>query len=148
MSDDRLTGILSASIVRVRRINYVRPGGVRDVGEGPVEVALDNGAVFRLESGGDGESLRVAVGEWIDPFAEPLSPENREFVARSGKWVAVDVSSDRDFGKLIGARLSDLNLLIASGKIVGVELVFGSVTMRAEVRADELYVDFRDDRDR
>ncbi len=145
MRDERLAGILSSAIVRVRRINYVRPGGARDVSEGPVEVALDNGAVFRLESGSDGESLRFAIGEWVDPFAEPLSPENREFVARSGKWTAFDVSGDQNIAKLFGARLRDLNLVIVSGKVVGVELVFDSAALRAEVRADELFVDFYDD---
>ncbi|WP_047891828.1 hypothetical protein [Micromonospora sp. RV43] len=148
MFDDRLASMLSSAIVRVRRINYVQPGGARDVDEGPFEVTLDSGAVYRLESGDDGESLRLAVGEWVDSFAEPLSLENREFVARSGKWVAFDVSSDRDFCRLIGARLDDLNLLITSGRIVGVELVFGLATLRAEVRGDELYIDFRYDNDR
>ncbi|MEU7758480.1 hypothetical protein [Micromonospora aurantiaca (nom. illeg.)] len=148
MFNDRLAGILSSTIVRVRRINFVQPGGVRDIDEGPIEVTLDSGAVYRLESGDDGESLRLAVGEWVDSFAEPLSPENREFVARSGKWVAFDVSSDRDFCRLIGTRLDDLDLLITSGRIVGVELVFGLATLRAEVRGDELYVDFRDNHDR
>lgn len=140
MSDDLLAGFLSSAVVRVRRINYVSPGGSREASEGPVEVSLDNGVVFRLESGTDGESLRFAVGEWVDPFVEPLSPENRDFVAKSGKWTAFDVSSDRNFGRLIGGRIGDVNLLTASGKIVGIELIFGSVTLKAEVRADELFV--------
>ncbi len=37
-------------------------------------------ANFRLNS--DGESLRIEEGHWLDPFQEPLSPENKEFVTR------------------------------------------------------------------
>ena len=140
MSDELLVGFLSSAVVRVRRINYVSPEGVRASNEGPVEVSLDNGVVFRFESGADGESLRFAVGELVDPFIEPLSPENRAFVAESGKWTAFDVSSDPSFGRLIGAQIGDVNLLTASGKVVGIELVCGSATLRVEVRGDELIV--------
>ena len=144
MSDELLAGFLSSAVARVRCVNYVSPGGSRDANEGPVEVSLDNGVVFRLESGSDGESLRFAIGKWVDPFIEPLSPENREFVARSGKWTAFDVSGDQNFGRFIGQRIKDLNLLTAWGKVVGIELVFGSATLKAEVRADELFVECGD----
>ena len=89
--------------------------------------------------------MRLGIGEWTDPFAEPLSPENRDFVARSGKWKAFDVSHESNFGRLIGQRLRDLSLLTRCGKVIGVELLFESTILRAEVRADELFVDLRDD---
>ncbi|MEV5817964.1 hypothetical protein ABUL04_01730 [Micromonospora harpali] len=145
MLDERLAALLSSAIARVRRINYVQPGGLREGDEGPIELKLENGAVFRLESGSDGESLRLCVGEWRDPFAEPLSAENRVFVARSGKWVAFDVSRESGYQRLIGQQLRDLSLLVEGGKIVGAELLFGAMALRVAVRADELLVELRDD---
>jgi hypothetical protein len=141
MLEGQLSGLLTSAIARVRLINYVQPGGHRQVGEGPIEFTLDNGTVLRLESGSDGESIRLCVGEWTDPFAEPLTPENREFVARSGKWTAFDVSSEKDYSRLIGQTLNNLGLILGNGKVTGVSLLFGSTSIRAEVDADELSVD-------
>jgi hypothetical protein len=74
MQEGHVMGLLTSAIARVRRINYVQPDGNLDANEGPIELTLDNGTVFRLESGADGESMRLSFGEWNDPFAEPLSP--------------------------------------------------------------------------
>lgn len=145
MLEERLNDLLTSAITRVRRINYVQPDGHREVSEGPVEFALDNGAVLRLESGADGESVRLCVGEWVDPFEEPLTPENWEFVARSGKWGAFDVSSEDGFRRLVGQRVSNLGLILGNNKVTGVEIRFGSMLVRAEVVADELRVDLHDD---
>ncbi|KIR62878.1 hypothetical protein TK50_18235 [Micromonospora haikouensis] len=138
-----IAALLTSSIARVRRISYVQPGGVREGDGGPIELKLENGAIFRLESGADGESLRLGVGGWCDPFAEPMSVENREFVARSGKWVAFDVSCESGYKELIGRRVGDLGLLVEFGKIVGADLSFGSTTLRVSVRADELFVELQ-----
>ncbi|WP_433687286.1 hypothetical protein ACQP0I_28680 [Micromonospora carbonacea] len=143
MLDGNLAALLTSPIARVRRINYVQPGGVREGSDGPIELKLENGSVFRLESGADGESLRLGVGEWCDPFAEPMSAENRDFVARSGKWVAFDVSRESGYRELVGQRVGDLGLLVEFGKIVGAEFLFGSTTLRVSVHADELLVELR-----
>jgi hypothetical protein len=144
MQEDRLSDLLTCIVSRVRRINYVQPDGSRNASEGPIEFTLDDGgAVLRLESGADGESLRFRTGEWVDPFAEPLSPENREFVARSGKWTAFDVSADEDYRGVIGQHVKNLNLMSRNGKVIGIELQFASMTIRAEVAADDLIVDLR-----
>jgi hypothetical protein len=145
MREGHVVGLLTSAIARVRRINYVQPDGNREASEGPIELTLDNGAVFRLESSSDGESLRLSIGEWEDLFAEPLSPENRDFAARSGKWAAFDVSHEGNFARLIGQKIIHLGLLTREGKIVGAELLFESTILRTEVRADELFVDLRDD---
>ncbi|MEU7475729.1 hypothetical protein AB0A63_07075 [Lentzea sp. NPDC042327] len=136
----RLDELLGSVIAKVRRVNYVRPGGHREAEEGPIELTLENGAVLLFESGSDGESLRLSTGEWADPFAGPLSPENQDFVARSGKWTAFDVSSEGDYRELVGRRVEDISLVVESGKTTGVELSVGSVFVRAVVVADELTV--------
>jgi len=128
-------------IRRVRRIHYVY-NGRPDTDFGPVELTIGERS-FLFENGADGESLRVTETAWADPFAEPLSTENREFVERSGKWTAFDVSTVGRWAKLIGEPLSDVEAITDDGgKTTGVVLrtEHGGV-LRLGVMADELFVD-------
>lgn len=143
MLEGRFDNVLSSRIARVRRINYVEPAGRYNASEGPVEFAFDGGYSLRLESGADGESLRVCADEWTDQFVEPLSPENREFVETSGRWSAFDVSELEGYKLLIGQRVEDVSLMTRMSKVVGVQLTIGPVILTAEVGADELLVDLR-----
>lgn len=140
MGNDRLVNILTSAIVGVRRICYVRPDGSFDLGEGPIEFTFDEDRTIRLESGADGESLRVWVGRWIDPFGEPMTEENRRFVEQSGKWTAFEVSHEDPYRRLVGQKVRDLTLLLRSNKVVGVEVILDAALVRAEVHADELMV--------
>lgn len=143
MLEGNLDNVLSSKIARVRRVNYVGPTGRCNPIEGPVEFTFDSGFTLRLESGADGESLRVFADEWADPFAEPLSPENREFIEISGKWSAFDVSELEGYKLLIGQRVENFGLMTRMGKIIGVRLAIGPAILTAEVGADELLVDLR-----
>lgn len=143
MVEGHLNNVLSSKISRVRRVNYVEPTGHFNPTEGPVEFTFDSGFTVRLESGADGESLRVSADEWVDPFAEPLSAENREFVEASGKRTAFDVSELEGYNLLIGQRVENFSLMTRMSKIVGVRLAIGPATLTAEVGADELLVELR-----
>lgn len=141
MLEGHLNNVLSSKVSRVRRINYVEPTGHFNPTEGPIEFTFDRSFTLRLESGADGESLRVSVGEWVDPFAEPLSVENREFIEASGKRAAFDVSELEGYKLLIGQRVENFSLMTRMSKIVGVRLVIGPGALIAEVGADELLVE-------
>jgi hypothetical protein len=70
-----------------------------------------------------------------------MTAENRAFVARSGKWTAVDVSQDPDYTILVGAVLAGLQLIEATtGKVIGLVIHTSGGDLRAEVEADDLYV--------
>lgn len=137
-----ISNVLDRQITRIRRINYLNPDGTRDVSQGPIECVFDGAIVMRLESSSDGASLRLRVGEWVDPFAEPISDENRAFVRSSGKWTAYDVSEDRGYREMIGHSIRVTNLFTMNDLIIGLELTAGGVLLRAEVGADELVVNF------
>ena len=143
MLEGCLDNVLSSKLARVRRVNYVEPTGHFNAAEGPIELTFDGGFTLRLESGADGESLRVSVGEWVDPFAEPLSAENREFVEASGKRTVFDVSELEGYKLLIGQRVENFSLMTRARKIVGVRLLIGPAALTAEVGADELLVELR-----
>jgi hypothetical protein len=95
-----------------------------------------------LDAGPDGESLAIRRSRWKDPFAEPLSLENRAFVERSGKWTAFDVSNDPLYRELVGQAVSSVEpLLTQTGKVKGATLFTSGGALRSEVEADDLKVD-------
>jgi hypothetical protein len=79
---------------------------------------------------------------WEDPFAEPLSDENRDFVEKSGKWTAFDVSAEGAFATFIGDVLDTVEPVLAgSGKVTGIILRTGrGGVVRVGVEADDLFV--------
>src|SRR5436190_1195550 len=87
-----LAGVVGQRITTIRRIFFVA-GGVVERSNGPIEFSFEDGSCLLLESGPDGETLRLSRASWQDPFLAPLSPENADFVARSGKWTAFCVSA-------------------------------------------------------
>ena len=116
--------------------------GRADEDFGPVELTLGERIVL-IDNDADGESLRVTEAEWLDPFSEPLSVENQDFVKRSGKWSSFDVSTSDQWARLIGDRLSEVEPVAnAAGKLTGVILrTDHECVLRLGVMADELFVD-------
>jgi hypothetical protein len=95
MNRDDLVSLLSAAvgrtIVAIRRTLYVKPNGAVD-DRGPIQVSFDDGRILLFEVGRLGEELAIETGPWIDPFAEPLTDENRSYVQLVGKWTDFEVS--------------------------------------------------------
>ena len=79
---------------------------------------------------------------WEDPFAGPLSAENRAFVEQSGKWAAFDVSAVGAFATFIGDVLASAEPVLGeSGHPTGVILrTGGGGVLRVDVEADELFL--------
>lgn len=116
---ENLRPIIGTSLIRVRRIFHVFDGEV-DRSEGSVELKFSSGQIVLGEVGPAGDSMRISYEEWEDIFAEPLSPENRAFVASAGKDAAFDVSGEAPFDKLIGGRVMEVcEIAGASGKCMG-----------------------------
>ena len=135
--------IQGRTINGVRRVLYVLPdNGVAADGGGPVEFRLDDGRVFWLDAGPDGESLKVTWEAWSDHFAAPLSDENKRFVAHAGKWTAFDVAERSPYSKLVGATVRDVAFRTTpEGKVMGLRISTDVVVLECVVEADELYVD-------
>ena len=103
MSFQGLSSLLSGRrVTGFRRVLFVRPDGVRDEHYGPLEVTTEGHVTALLDIGSDLASVRWVVGPWHDPLAEPLSPENQEFVAKNGRWVSFDVSAEPGFADIVG----------------------------------------------
>jgi hypothetical protein len=136
-----LTDVIGSYITRVRRVHYVYRG-VPDTDFGPLELTFDGGRVVLLDNAADGETLRVWTEPWEDPFAGPLSEENRAFVETSGKWTAFDISAVGAFAAFIGDVLASVEPVLAgTGKVTGMILrTSGGGVIRVDVEADELFL--------
>jgi hypothetical protein len=135
----RLAALRDRTVNRIRRIRYLA-GGQVTTENGPIELTLADGHAVWLDAGPDGEALAVEAGAWPDPFAPPLSPENEEFVARSGKWTAFDVSGDPPYERLVGSRVTAVAPVRTDGKVTGSRIVTTAGSLYIEVAGDELTV--------
>lgn len=136
-----LAGLTGQRVARLRRIFYVFRGAVDSL-YAPLEITFLDGVIVWFDSGGDGESLKVRFEEWEDIFLEPLSEENREYVARFGKQTAFDVSDQPPYADLIGQLIVDVRPQSTSpGKLTGVTFVTESHVLHAFVGPDELIVE-------
>ena len=133
-------GLVNRRVARIRRIYYVFRGEV-DGPNGPVELNFVDGTCALFDAGPDGDSLRVTSTPWLDPFREPLSAVNEEFVRESGKWTGFDVSTEPAFAKYVGATILSVSGIAAYGLVAGALLSFADGHLKIEAAGDELYVE-------
>jgi hypothetical protein len=111
------------------------------VADGALELTFSSGAILFCDAGPDGDTLRVTAEAWTDPFAEPLSSINVEYVRTHGKWARHDVSTDEPFADLIGRRLVDAAPMLGlTGRLYGLLLNFGGPQLALYNPGDELRV--------
>lgn len=137
-----LTRYLDDTVARIGRLRY-EPGfdRVPDPPDGALEITFSSGAVLLCDIGPDGETVTPAAEAWTDPFAEPLSPVNAEYVRTHGKWVWHDVSGDDPFADLIGRPLVDAAPVRGlTGRLYGLVLNLGGYQLALYNTADELRV--------
>lgn len=110
--------------------------------QGWLELTMFSGGPVWFDVGRYGEVLNVVWGEWKDPFAEPLSGENREWVEQAGKWTRFDVTNDLPYRLLIGDVLSVTPEFNRLNDQVAFTLESTSARMYAHTdAADELFID-------
>lgn len=133
-----VASLIGKTISTVELVVYQEPGGALEDGDYAVQFSTPT-AVLLLWGRGDGETLRVDDSAWVDPFIEPFSPENREYVARSGKWVKRDAPQVSRAGMTVGRRLVQAAPLRDAGtRLRGVALEFeGGLELLYVVAADE-----------
>ena len=114
-----------------------------DISQGDFELTFESGETIYFRGGGDGETLRLRTEPWSDPFAEPLSLENRSYVESSGKLSKVDVTSWHAYERLDGAVLHDFEpVFLQDGRLNALVLHFEPTSVvRVGIIADETIVD-------
>jgi hypothetical protein len=142
VTDFQITKYLGDAVARISRLLYEIGGEVTsNPADGAVEIVFAGGGVLFCDTGPDGDSLQLQDFAWTDPLAEPLSPENEEFVRTSGKWVRHDVSTEPPFADLIGEKLFDIALMVGStGRLHGLLLDVSGPKFLIYAIADEVHV--------
>lgn len=132
-----LAQTVGRKIVQIVRIHY-QFGGAFELEHGPLEIYLDDGAVFHFRSRSSGDSLFIEAVPWVDSFAGPLTHENQLFVDKSGKWSRVPVSELPPFRDMIGAVVSGVATLENdNGDVAGLILETATRTLWFAVEGDE-----------
>lgn len=135
-----LEACIGRMLTGIRRVWYEFRGQV-DQTVGALELTFDDGATVVLDSGANGQSLRVTLGSWRDPFEGELTPENQQFVESSGKWSGFDVRDEAPYVDLVGERLTRITpILLGEDDVIGAIMTIGKHEVRAEVVADDLVV--------
>ncbi|MDT8913752.1 hypothetical protein [Amycolatopsis sp. PS_44_ISF1] len=131
---------LGDTLAGVRRIHHALSETVeRSVGA--VEFRFESGRVLFMDSGPDGESIRMSAEAWVDPFEGAMTPENVEFVKESGKLTAFDTSHQEPFVSLIGTKVVDLAPMMAlSNKVIGCVVNIDGVFVAVYTSFDDCYV--------
>lgn len=144
---DLLKQLQGKTIGGLSRVRFVLKGEtVSDTG--PLEIRTTDGTAIVLRSAPDGEALSVTVGPWIDAFSGALSTENQAWIAKHGKWSRFDISAEPAARTLIGAVVTDIEIVPAEmspQKIAGVQIDVEAGRIRAVVAFDELAVGFESD---
>jgi hypothetical protein len=136
---EKMRPIVGNRLTRVRRMYFVH-GDEVDRSEGGVELSFSSGHFVFGDAGPDGDSMAVSYEEWADPFAEPLNPENREFVETSGKHVAFDVSNEDPFENIIGGNVMDIfEMSGVTGKSIGYVFDVNGEMLAIWVNSDETF---------
>lgn len=136
-----LTALVGQRPTRIRRVHFVS-GGVADQANGPIELTLADGTVLLFDAAADGEALSIRPEPWTDPFREPLSEENRAYLATHGRWSAFEVApTDTPLGTFIGQPIiAAIGHTTPAGNLTGLDLRLPPATLRIEAAYDELLV--------
>lgn len=148
MENDKRLALIRAMpgkvVTGIRRVFYVYRG-VAEKAHGPIEFSFSDSSIILLDAGPDGYTLAVQEGVWVDPFAEPLSPENRQFVADSGKWTGFDVSAEDGYRNFVGQPIEEINELCAhDGMLSGLVVIFPAGAVKVAAEYDEMCVTLPD----
>lgn len=138
--DAFVAAVQGRRVVALARVYYQYRGEVAE-DDGVVELALDDGTIWLLDSAPSGDLLKVTRGAWIDPFAGELSEENRAYVEEHGCWRRFDVSGQAPFAQLVDQVVVDARLLRNQfDDVAGVRLSTSSAALWFVVTGDECHV--------
>lgn len=105
-----------------------------------VQINFEDGTSVYFTSDRDGETLKVCLYSWDDPFAGDLSAEQISFVEKSGKWSKQDVSSLEPFSYFIGESMSEITPIRTNSKITGVNIIANGAYIKVMIEWDESHV--------
>ena len=95
--------LVGRSIARIRRLHYTYQGETNSL-DGPIELTFSDGSCVLCDTAADW-TLQFFDAPWNDPFLDPLSVVDREYLERYGKWGGHDVTGLAPYSWLVGERV-------------------------------------------
>jgi Protein of unknown function (DUF3037) len=113
--------LVGRKIERVRRLYYTYQGDTNKL-DGPIELTFEDGSVLLCDTAADW-TLQFFGAAWKDPFGADLTPDERQYLERYGKWGAHDVTGQPPYSWLRDETVSQVipqlnELLELSGLLI------------------------------
>jgi len=115
--------LIGAKISNFHLIRYVTPDGNLESSDIELELLFEDDLLLRLATAPDGERVTIHNKPWTDPFEEPISNENQQYILEHGKWSLFDVSKQPPFSRIVSKSISNLEgLQNQFGVLSGIEI--------------------------
>lgn len=139
-----LKKIIGKAIIKIERL-YYRKKDFIEKDKGAIQFSFNDGTVVYLDVDADSETLLIKKEKWEDPFIEPLSVENKDYVDNFGKWEIFDVSDCHEYRDLINRSVINVSSINdKSGINVGALFDVEGLLVNILTGADFLWVMFGD----
>lgn len=130
--------IINLKVVEIHLIQYVLPSGEIEDDDVELEIVFQKSSCLLLSSASDGERVHIRREPWVDPYYEPISDENREFIQESGKWSLFLANDHPSFASVIGKRINNVEKIHNEfGVLAGLAIDFQEKTLCFCVYCDE-----------
>lgn len=134
--------LVGKTILCVKQVLYV-VGEIVDYSDCQIQFDFNDGTILRLRCAGDGHSVVATDKAWTDPFAGPLSAENKNFLNQSGKWSIFDISHQPHVNPYLGKRIDQVfSIEDTDGRSRGIMLGINGTYIGYVVDSDEGIVVF------
>lgn len=90
--------LVGRKIERIRRLFYTFQGETNQL-DGPIELTFEDGSALLCDTAADW-TLQFFGAAWKDPFEAELTPDERQYVDRYGRWGAHDVTAQPPYSWL------------------------------------------------
>ena len=126
-------------IASIRRIIYVTDQEHSENTQ--FELTFADNTVFLLGVASDGDSMSLSTTPWNDPFHNKRTPENLEFLQKSGHWVASDASDSKALQSMIGGTIQLIQMIIDyADRVTGVIFELSNASVIVRVAGDMLSI--------
>lgn len=136
----KLTSVVGKKVTSIYVNSYLFQTE-RRLDDTPLQLNFSDSTIIYLDGESDGESLRVTMAAWHDPFSGKVDLENTLYIQQFGNWVQDNMSDTHPFDQVVGKVIEEtLPIINQFGKLSGVQFVIDEVILNFEVNFDECHI--------
>lgn len=136
----KLTSVIDKRVTSVY-VNFYAFQAEKQLDDTPLQLNFTDGTIIFLDGESDGESLRVAMDAWHDPFSDKNNLENTLYIQQFGHWIQVNVSDELPFEQIVRKAITRIHPIINQfGRLNGVQFEIGDIALNFVVDFDECHI--------